>query len=286
MRLSILIVNWRTSDLLRRLLESLERYAPICEHEVIVVDNGSDDFDLASFRAGFPRVVFLPQSSNLGFAQGNNLAFEQSSGDLLVLLNPDTEVTDGSLDALIEFLESHPRAGIVAPQLVFPDGRIQASCRGFPWPASLAFAAAGLPRLFPGSRLFGAYRMTWFDHNHTMPVDQPMASCWALRRSLVNEIGFLDPAFANLFNDVDFAWRVREAGREVWFCAEARVIHVGGQGTAKAGKDFYRQSHEGLVRFYEKDMKGRSPAAALWLGRAISLAHWKLKVLRYRGSSL
>ena len=110
--------------------------------------------------------------------------------------------------------------------------------------------------------------MTWFDHRHTRQVDQPMATCWAIPRRVIEGIGFMDEQFPILFNDVDWAWRAKEAGYEIWFVAEARVWHVGGQGTKKCGAIF-RHSHDGLMRFYAKHWKGRC-GSGLWLAAAIS----------------
>jgi GT2 family glycosyltransferase len=284
MRCSVLIVNWRTSGLLRELLLSLERHPASGGQEVIVVDNASDDFDEAAFRSEFPAVRFLPQRQNLGFAAGNNLAFRESSGEYLVLLNPDTRVTEGALDTLLDFLDTHPSAAIAAPRLVFPDGTVQDSCRSFPWPMSILFTAMRLHLLFPRSRLFGAYRMTWFDHGHTRQVDQPMATCWALRRSVVERIGFFDEEFPILFNDVDFCWRVREAGWEIWFVADARVLHVGGAATKKAGPAMFAESHRGLVRFYRKNMRGRTPAVAIALASLVSWLNCAGRTMAARGA--
>ncbi|MEJ5297463.1 MAG: glycosyltransferase family 2 protein [Armatimonadota bacterium] len=270
MRCSVLIVNWRTSELLRELLLSLRRHPASGGQEVIVVDNASDDFDEAAFRREFPEVHFLLQRENLGFAAGNNLALRHSTGEHLVLLNPDTQVTEGALDILLDFLESHPSAAIAAPQLVFPDGTVQDSCRSFPWPMSILFTAMRLHILFPRSRLLGAYRMTWFDHHHTRQVDQPMATCWAVRRSVVEQLGLFDEDFPILFNDVDFCWRVRQAGWEIWFVADARVLHVGGAGTKKGGAALFAESHRGLVRFYRKNLRGRTPAIAIALASLVS----------------
>lgn len=280
MRCSILIVNWRSSELLSKLLTSLEQFPPTGEHEIIVVDNDPAHFDAEEFIQRFPNVRFYPQSENLGFARGNNIALQHASGDYLVFMNPDTEVTRGALDTLLDFLEQHPGAAIAAPRLTLPDGQTQASCRAFPWPLSLVSAALYLPKLFPHSRILGAYRMTWFDHRHTRQVDQPMASCWASPRRAWEIIGGFDESFPILFNDVDWAWRAREAGWEVWFVAESEVKHVGGHSTQKAGAWVFRESHLGLVRFYNKDMRGRS--SLLWLGKMVSWLNWKMRQAKAR----
>ncbi|MEI6915167.1 MAG: glycosyltransferase family 2 protein [Armatimonadota bacterium] len=268
MRCSILIVNWRTSELLRRLLLSLQSYPLDGEYEAIVVNNDAEYFDVDAFRAEFGEVRFLPQMENLGFAEGNNLAFRHSSGDTLILLNPDTEATEGALETLVQFVEDTPQVGIAAPQLVYPDGRVQDSCRSFPWPLAILWTAARLHKLFPRSHIFGQYRMTWFDHKHRQQVDQPMASCWAVPRKVIQRVGFLDKDFPILFNDVDFAWRVKEAGYQIWFVPEAKIVHVGAQSTGKAGPQMHIESHRGLVHFYDKDMRGRSNI--FWLGKTIS----------------
>lgn len=280
MRYSVLIVNWRTSHLLRPLLQSLKEHPAEGGGEIIVVDNASPEFDAAVFSEAFPEVLFLPQQENLGFARGNNLALQHSTGDYLVLLNPDTEVTPGALETLLQFMEHHPEAGIAAPQLVFPDGRVQDSCRSFPWPMAILFRALRLDTLFPRSRVLGAYRMSWFDHRSTRHVDQPMASCWVIPRSLVDQIGFFDEDFPILFNDVDYAWRVHEAGRQVWFVAEAQVIHHLGQGTGKAGAWIHEESHRGMVRFYRKHWKGKTPAAAQALAVLVSWLNSRWRIWR------
>ena len=124
MRSSVLIVNWRTSALLRRLLESLGQFPPAGEHEVIVVDNASDDFELARFERDFPSVKFLPQTRNLGFARGNNLALEHSTGEHILLLNPDTEVTDGALETLVAEVVAMMNAGETLDTIIHNKGGI------------------------------------------------------------------------------------------------------------------------------------------------------------------
>ena len=276
---SVLIVNWRTPEHLASLLESLRAYPASGAQEVIVVDNDPEYFDVDSFRQRFPEVMFLPQAANLGFAAGNNVAYASSRGEYLVLLNPDTEVTEGALDSLIAFLKEHPAAGIVSPQLILPDGSVQDSCRQFPYPLGILWVALRLHRMFPKSRTFGAYRMTYFDHQTTREVDQPMASCWVMPRKVIEEVGFFDEDFPILFNDVDLAWRVKQAGWEIWFTADAQVKHVGAQGTKRAGQRIIRESHEGLVKFYRKNFRGKVAAPLLGLGMAISYGNFWIRTL-------
>lgn len=277
MRYSVLIVNWKTTDLLVRCLQSLERYPADGDWEAVVVDNATPGFNADEIASVFPFAKVIAVDSNQGFAAGNNMAFQHSRGQQIVILNPDTEVTQGALEKLLSFVDSHPSTAIAAPQLVFPDGQIQWSCRSFPYPAYLLWISAGLARLFPSSKYFTAYRMRWFDHNHTIQVDQPMASCWVLPRIWYERVGGFDEEFPNLFNDVAFAWDVKSKGGEIWFVAESKVIHVGGQGTSQGGYRIHEESHHGLVRFYNKYMKCASPWTARKMGEFISWINLKYR---------
>lgn len=266
MRLSAIIVNWNTSSLLEACIRSIEKFPPDCEHEVVVVDNASSDFDEAEFRGSFPNTVLIANSENTGYARGNNQGIERASGDYILLLNPDTQVTDGALRHLIEFMESHLEAAAAGPRLVRPDGSIDRSVRGFPYPGPIAWELLGLAKLFPRSRRFGAYRMSYFTYDEAVEVDQPMGSCLILRKSAIDDIGMLDEQFPIFFNEVDWLYRAKQKGWKVYFTPDAVVIHHGGAGTRQAGRrKMRRESHDSLLKFYEKHFRGDMSAPAYWL---------------------
>ena len=210
MRLSIVIVNWNTRDLLRACLRSLEAHALPDGQEVIVVDNASRDESAAMVRDGFPGVVLFANGENTGYAAANNQGIRVATGDNVMLLNPDTEFGPGTLETLLAVLAEHPEAAAVAPRLVEPDGRPQHSVRGFPAPGPLLAEAAGLAALFPRSRALGGYRMRHWDLGDERDVDQPMTSCLLIRREALEQVGLLDEEFPIFFNDVDWCYR---AGR-------------------------------------------------------------------------
>jgi GT2 family glycosyltransferase len=267
-RISICIVNWEATPFLRACLESIRTHPPSCEYETIVVDNASRDFDAQAMAVAFAGVRWILNSTNAGYAPANNQAAVQTSGRYLMLLNPDTEVTEGSLDRLAAFLDEHPQAGAAAPRLVFPDGRTQQSCRGFPDPWPLFGEAVGLARLLPNHRVLGAYRMHGFDHQSTQPVDQPMFSAIMIRRETWNEVGPLDERFPIFFNDVDWCMRAKELGWGIHFVAEASVVHHYGQSTKHMGRALVRESHRSLVELYKKHYRNRMsrPGFALAIG--------------------
>jgi GT2 family glycosyltransferase len=231
MRLSIVIVNWNTTGLLGNCLRSIYAHEFEGDFEVIAVDNASDDFDKASFAAEFPSVVLIANESNEGYARGNNQAIARAKGERILLLNPDTEIKEGTIRTLLRFIDGHPEAAAAGCRLVRPDGRLDRSCRGFPSPFAVASEYLGLSRLFPGSRLFGAYRMTWFDYEQTTEVDQPMASCLMVSRRALDDIGAFDEDFPLFFNDVDWCYRARLRGWRIYFTPDTEIIHLGGART-------------------------------------------------------
>ncbi len=254
-QLDVCIVSWRTRDLLRACLRSLTGRPQVAQ--VIVVDNASQDGTVEMVPQEFPAVHLIPNDHNLGYAAANNQALRASRAPLVLLLNPDTEVQPGALAALLALFSDERRAGAAAPQLLFPDRSLQRSCRSFPAPAPLLYDALGLSRLLPRSPLFGRYRMTYWDHNTRREVDQPMASALALRRAALDEVGLLDEDFPLYFNDVDLCYRLRQAGWQIIFEPEAKVIHHYGQSTRQVRPAAVIQSHRGLIRFYRKHYKGR-----------------------------
>src|SRR3989338_1442429 len=134
MRLSILIVNWNTRDLMIHCVNSILRYAPPFPHEVIVVDNNSSDGSadtLINLYNHNKNIRVIESIRNLGFAKGNNLAYKNSAGEYIFLLNPDAEVTEGALEALVNFMDAYPDVGIVGPKLLNPDGSLQPQCADF-----------------------------------------------------------------------------------------------------------------------------------------------------------
>lgn len=248
MRLSIAIVNWNTTALLKKCLESIRENGFECE--VIVVDNASEDFDAETFAAKYPEVKIIRNTENAGYALGNNQANEASSGDYILLLNPDVELKFGALQALVEFMDAHPDAAATGCRLIKSDGRIERSCRGFPTPGAVAAEYLGLSRLFP--RRFGGYRMTDFTYDHEVEVDQPMGSCLILSRKAVEQIGVFDTQFPIFFNEVDWCLRAKKCGWKVYFTPSAEVVHVGAASTSQAADKMRVESHRSLLRFYRK----------------------------------
>jgi len=257
--LTICIVSWNTREYLLRCLESIREAPDLATREVIVVDNASQDGTVEAVTAAHPEVKLVQNAENVGYAAGNNEAIRRASGRHILLLNPDIVVHPGSLDALLDVLRRRREAGAVAPRLILPDGTVQASCRTFPTPDVILWEALGLSRLFSRSRVFGKYRMTWWDYDDERRVEQPMASALLIRGETIDQVGPMDEGFPIFFNDVDLCMRIHEAGWEIWFTPEASMDHVGGASTSQAPRRMIIESHRSFVRFYRKHYRGELP---------------------------
>ena len=277
--ISVLIVNWNTRDLLRACLESLQSLA--LKHEIIVVDCASPDESAAMVAREFPAVNLIASAENLGFAAGNNRAYEIARGEWIWLLNPDTEIGANSAQTLLQRLQSDARIGGVASALVDArDGHIQRSCRTFPTPAALWAQALGLAALFPRSKRFGFYKMGWWNYRDARPVEQPMASSLMLCRAAIEASGGLfDERFPIFFNDVDLCWRLWRANWEIWFEPRSRVRHWGGAATQQIKPEMIARSHASLRRFYALHYSSHVAPPLYWATLAMSELAGRARVL-------
>ena len=253
--LSVAIVNWNTRDLLLQALESIfESAGP--PTEVIVVDNASADGSAEAVRTRFPQVLLIANTENIGYAHGNNQAIRSARGTYILLLNPDVILPRGGLARAVEFMDYHPRAGALGVRQVHPDGRLQRSVRGFPSPASVLWELLGLARIFPNSRRFGAYRMTWFQYDQETEVDQPMGTFLLLSSKAIKDVGLLDEVFPIFFNEVDWCLRCKRAGWKIYFTPDVEIVHYGGASTMQVGAAMAWESRRGLLKFYAKHYSG------------------------------
>lgn len=269
--LSVCILSWNTEWLLRRCLSSIFQPAdadvaaamaraglPHCTGsdrialEVIVVDNASADGSADMVEREFPDVTLVRSSKNLGFPGGNNLGYGYAHGRYFLLLNSDTVVPKGTFTALVEFADQDPRVGLLGPRVLNPDGTVQMSCRRFPSLGAGLFRNTPLGRLFPNNRFTRDYLMADFSHNEVREVDWLSGCALMARREMVEQIGLLDEGFFMYCEDVDWAYRAREAGWRNLYFPGATLIHEIGRSTDKAVNRMIVQFHLSMYRFFRK----------------------------------
>lgn len=248
MRVSVVIVTWNSADDIASCLDSLPASA---EHETIVVDNASTDRTPAilAFRPGVLRIC---NARNRGYAKANNQGIAAARGDYVLLLNPDAWLTAGALDHLAGYLDTHPSCAAVAPKLLNPDGSVQESIRDFPSAATVLWEMTGLARLLSTSRIFGRWRMRWFDYQLEADVPQPMTSCLLVRREVLVELGGMDGRFPIFYNDVDLCRRLWLSGRAIHYLPSASVYHRRGASTRQSRVRMIWESHRALLRYLAK----------------------------------
>ncbi len=225
MDLSIIIVNWNVRELLEKCLVSIFKDPPRKIFEIIVVDNASCDGSPEMVKEKFPQVKLIKNKENLGFARANNQAIEQSEGRYVLLLNPDTIALSGALDNLVDFMETHPEAGAVAPRLLNPNGSPQPSCLSFPTLAAMGIRAVFIEGLWPNNPISRQYLMRNFNYQSEAEVDQPMGAALMVRRAALDKIGFFDESSFMFFDEVDLCFRLKKAGWKIYFTPKSEVIH-------------------------------------------------------------
>lgn len=287
MKLSIVVVTWNSAADIDACIDSIN-YAE--DFEVIVVDNASSDATVENLH-GHHHLKLVENASNLGYARGSNQGLTLATGEYVLLLNPDTRIELGALDTLSRYLDEHPKVGAVAPRLVSPDGSTQFSIRSLPTSASLFWELIGLARLFPKSRVFGRWKMKYFDYEQTAEVEQPMASCLMLRKSALDSIippsslltpPLLDESFPMFYNDVDLSKRMADAGWKTVYLPNARVVHRHGASTRQVRTKMITESHRSAFRYLRKHDR----SGLFWLKAIVLLPLFELtsllRVIAYR----
>jgi len=228
MRVSIVIVNFNSWNVLRPCLESVYRESSGLSYEVIVVDNASIDGSVERIREEFPGVRLICSETNIGFAPANNRGFGIASGEYILMLNPDTVILNGAIRNAASFLDDHEAAAIVGGRLYFPDRTLQYSLSAFPSPWSLVCETFFLGKAFPRSRWFANFPLTHFRYDCDRPVDTVCGAFLMFRRGLLEEVGQLDEQFFMYSEEVDFCYRTKRAGHQVWFTPSAEIVHFWG----------------------------------------------------------
>ncbi|KTG16321.1 MULTISPECIES: glycosyltransferase family 2 protein [unclassified Guyparkeria] len=268
MSIDIVIVNWNSGDQLRNCLKSLSRFVGTLSVRVVVVDNASTDGSADPLPHVSDRPVTLIRNEmNVGFGRACNQGAMASEGDLILFLNPDAEVFDGTLERVAdEMLASeNGRIGILGVQLMNPDGKVERSCSRAPTLGRLAAQAIGLTKL-PGLRGTGMKMLDW-DHQSSRDVEQVIGAFFVVRRSVFDALDGFDERFFVYFEEVDLSYRARLAGWRVRYLAEARAFHAGGgtSGQIKARRLYYSLRSRLLYGFKH------FPAGRAWLLVGVTL---------------
>jgi GT2 family glycosyltransferase len=271
-KLSIIIVNWNTSEITRNCLASVRAHAPHLDCETILVDNASADDSVERIRAEFPEVRLIENTENLGFGRANNQAMRIARGRYFLLLNSDTLLIDGSLQRWVALLDREPAIGITGCKLLFEDLRLQSSCSRFP---SLRVAMLEelmlyklLPRRLRGELLLGGY----WAHDHERDVDCVWGAAMLVRREVFEQTGGFDERYFMYGEDLEWCMRARDRGWRVTFTPVARIVHLDHRSSEKLYGD--SRINLCLQRYYEiyRERSGGAAMSVLFVVKAIGAA--------------
>jgi hypothetical protein len=280
---SIVIVSFNTREYLERCLDAVAGGV----HEVVVVDNASEDGSPALVRERFPSVRLIELPENLGFGAANNVGMDAAAGELFLLLNSDAWPVGDAIEELAVFVADRPRVGVVGPRLQNLDGSLQRSVRGWPTTWRLATEYLFLRRLGRRTRAFNAFYGAGFDHESERQVEVVKGAVMLVRRGAYEATGGFDRDFFMYGEEMDLCYRAARAGWEVVFDPDAEFVHVGGASTgARWGErpafgPMRREQLRGHLRFIAKHQGPRSAERA----RRLLAASFRLRAAVFSGET-
>ena len=269
MDLSIIIVNYNVKEFLQNLLHSAEKASSRISKEIIVIDNASDDGSVEIIKQKFPTVKLIINKNNIGFGSANNQGLKIAQGKYILFINPDCIVSENTFDKMISFFNEHPDCGLAGCKILNSDGSLQLACRrSFPGPWTSFTKVTGLSNLFPGSRIFARYNLTYLDENKTHEVDAVSGSFMMIKRDAYEKVGGFDDQFFMYGEDLDLCYRVQKAGFKVYYVPDTQIIHYKGESTKRSNLDETKLFYDAMHKFVKKHLSS-FPIVELILRTAI-----------------
>ena len=234
MKLSVIIVSYKVRFYIEQSLRSLLRAVDGIDTEIFVVDNHSDDGSVEFISERFPDVNVIDSSRNLGFSRANNLAMRQCEGEYILLLNPDTIVAETTIRDVLNFMDTHPKAGGAGVMMLKDNGeKAMESRRGIPTPMTSFYKMSGLCGRYPMSHRFGHYYMSYLPWDKPERIEIVSGAFFMLRHAAINKVGMLDEDFFMYGEDIDLSYRLLKGGYENWYIP-APILHYKGESTHKS----------------------------------------------------
>ena len=270
--LVVIIVTWNVRELLANCLESVFHSPFRSKTKVVVWDNASTDDTVGQLESKFPDVRWIRSEENLGFVRANNrvLGEYEVQARYFLLLNADTVVSPGAFDVLMDFLDAHPEVGIAGGKVTRPDGELDWPCkRSYITPTALFSKALGLAHLFPHSRRFGKYELTYLDENQLHEVDAVLGAFLMIRRETLGQIGPMDERLYMYGDDLDWCYRAKAAGWKVFYVPDAHVVHYKSASSIKRSYRMIYWLYRATWLVYRRHLAPRYSLpvnAMVWLG--------------------
>jgi GT2 family glycosyltransferase len=281
--LSIIIVNYNVKYFLEQCLFSLRKSVTGIDAEIIVVDNQSTDGSVEYLKPRFTEVKFILNNTNLGFAKASNVGLKHARGNYILFLNPDTLLSENTLEKCISFFEYHHDAGALGVKMIDGSGTfLKESKRSFPSPLTSLYKLFGLSKIFPRSKIFSRYYAGHLDKNKNHEVDVLAGAFMMIRKEVLEKLGSFDESFFMYGEDIDLSYRIQKNGFKNYYLAETEIIHFKGESTRRGGLNYIRMFYTAMSIFVKKHYGGTKAGVfnaalhfAIWC-RAIIAAIGKL----------
>jgi len=258
--ISVVIVNYNVRDLADNCISSVYT-ANNNEYkiEIFFVDNNSIDGSSDHIEKKYPEVKVIRNSRNIGFSKANNIALRQCKGKYILILNPDTLLEENTFSKLIKFCESHKHTGAVTSRLILGNGKLDSACkRSFPVPSVAIPRILGLSSLFPKSKLFGKYNLTYLDENKTWEVDAICGAFMFIPKAVLDDAGLFDEDYFMYGEDIDLCYRIKKCGYKIFYFPEVTTIHFKGESTRKTNLSYVNNFYGAMIIFVRKNFTGFS----------------------------
>ncbi len=251
--LSIVIVNFNTVQFVTRCLDFIRKNPPEKKYEIFIVDNNSKDDSVAFIAKHYPEVTLIKNRTNFGYSYANNQAIVRSRGRYILVLNPDTIVTQGALNEMINFMDTHPDAGVGGAKMLNLNGSIQYSCRRFPTIFFVFFGRQSvILKFLPQNKISERYLMMEEDYTKNLEVDWVFGASMILRRKALEEVGIFDEDYFIFVEDTDLCYRMKKKGWKVYFIADAVIFHHLGVTRTRYWKTTLLNHNLGMFKFFRK----------------------------------
>ncbi len=285
MKLSIIIVNYNVRFFLEQCLNSVYKATQNINAEIFVVDNNSPDDSVEMVKEKFPQATLIHNTKNVGFSRANNQAIEISKGEYILLLNPDTVVEEDTFEKCITFMDAHPNAGGLGVKMIDGSGTfLPESKRGLPTPSVSFYKIFGFSKLFPKSKIFAKYHLGHLKENETNEIEVLSGAFMWMRKSVLEEVGYLDNAFFMYGEDIDLSYRITLAGYQNFYFPEAKIIHYKGESTKKGNINYVFVFYNAMIIFSKKHFAKKAKAFSFFINIAIYLRAFMAILFRFISS--
>lgn len=276
MDLSIIILNYKTRELTLACLESVFSSATYYNYEVILIDNASNDDIIPKVNEQYPQVVCIANTDNVGFSIANNQGISIAQGRYVLLLNSDTIVQTDTLDVMLHFMDENPTVGASGCKIVLPDGSLDKACkRGFPTPSASFYYAFGFSKLFPKIPRFNQYQLGYLSPDDAYPIDSLVGAFMLIRREVIEQVGMLDEEFFMYGEDIDWCYRIKEAGWVNYYYPRTQIVHLKGASSRRKPFKIIYEFHRAMILFHNKHYRKKYS----WLTNTMVYAGVSLKFI-------